>query len=155
MCDIINGFLCFQQDVFFFCKELFKSLVNGQMFIILFIFCFDSCMVFELVIQCELGDLFVICNVGNIVLFFGLELGGVSVMVEYVVVQLKVLDIVICGYFDCGVMMVVVICVCLDYMLVVCNWLYYIDVVWMINELCYYEIEKDCIDGMVCENVIV
>lgn len=54
--------------------------------------------------------MFVICNVGNIVFFYGLEFGGVFVLVEYVVVVFWVFDIVICGYFNCGVMIVIVSC---------------------------------------------
>lgn len=96
-----------------------------------------------------------ICNVGNIVFLFGFEFGGVLVMVEYVVVVFGVMDVVICGYLDCGVMMVIVMCKCLDYMFVVVNWLCYVDLVKLVNELCEYVSECVCVDLMVCENIIV
>lgn len=155
MKDIIEGFLKFQCDVYLVCVVLFCDFVCSQNLWVLFILCLDSWFVFEFVMQCELGDLFVICNVGNIVLLYGLELGGVLVLVEYVVVVLCVIDVVICGYFDCGVMIVIVICQCMDYMLVVGYWLCYVDLVWVVNEVCMYCSECEWIDLMVCENVVV
>lgn len=99
--------------------------------------------------------MFVICNVGNIVFFYGLEFGGVFVSVEYVVVVFRVFDIVICGYFNCGAMIVIVSCQCMDYMFVVFYWLCYVDLVCVVNEVCLYFDLSLKVVAMVCENVIV
>lgn len=37
-----------------------------------------------------MGDLFVICNVGNIIFFYGVVNGGEGVVMEYVLVVLEI-----------------------------------------------------------------
>jgi carbonic anhydrase len=154
MHDIINGFLRFQKEVFPTRKELFHRLANKQTPTTLFISCSDSRMVPELVTQQEPGDLFVIRNAGNIVPSFGPASGGVSATVEYAVAALKVKDIVICGHSDCGAMTAVATCACLEHMPAVGSWLRHADAARMINAARPHKTDRECIDGMVRENVI-
>jgi len=70
----------------------------------LIVTCADSRIDPELITGSGTGDLFVTRNIGNLVPAYGEMLGGVSAVIEYAVMALKVKHVVICGHTDCGAM---------------------------------------------------
>lgn len=153
---IVDGFQYFCWEVFFEQQVLFKKFVNSQWLWVMFIICVDLCIVFELIIQSFFGDLFVICNVGNVVLFYGQMNGGVFIVIEYVVLVLGVYYIIVCGYFDCGVMCVVFDLQILECMLMVKVWLWYVEVVCMVVvDNCDCGVSYDIFGVFIEENVVV
>jgi carbonic anhydrase len=66
--------------------------------------CADSRIEPERITQSDPGELFVTRNIGNLVPTYGEMLGGVSAVLEYAVLALKVRHVVICGHTDCGAM---------------------------------------------------
>jgi carbonic anhydrase len=102
---LLRGVNDFSERVFPESEELFRSLAqDGQSPHTLFITCADSRVVPEMITQTQPGELFVSRNIGNIVPGYGEMLGGVSAVIEYAVMALKVRQIVICGHSDCGAM---------------------------------------------------
>jgi carbonic anhydrase len=107
---LIDGIETFRTEVFPERKGQFSELAKGQDPSILFITCADSRVVPEMITQTEPGELFVCRNIGNIVPGYGEMMGGVSAVIEYAVLALKVSDIVICGHSDCGAMKGLLVC---------------------------------------------
>ena len=70
----------------------------------LIVACADSRVETGVITQSGPGELFVSRNVGNLVPQYPEMLGGVSAVIEYAVVMLKVRHLVICGHSDCGAM---------------------------------------------------
>jgi carbonic anhydrase len=70
----------------------------------LFVTCADSRIDPEMITQSVPGNLFVMRNVGNLVPAYGEMMGGVSAVIEYAVMALKVQHVVVCGHTDCGAM---------------------------------------------------
>ena len=101
---LFDGVREFREKVFPEQREHFEKLSEGQSPGTLFITCADSRVVPEMLTQTEPGELFVCRNIGNIVPTYGEMLGGVSAVIEYAVMALKVKNIVICGHSDCGAM---------------------------------------------------
>jgi carbonic anhydrase len=101
---IIEGYRHFSEEVYPEHRELFDELRNKQNPQVLFITCADSRIDPSLITQTDPGDLFICRNIGNIVPAYGEMLGGVSAVVEYAVMALKVREIIVCGHSDCGAM---------------------------------------------------
>jgi carbonic anhydrase len=70
----------------------------------LIVTCADSRIDIETITQSGPGDIFVTRNIGNMVPEYGEMMGGVSAVVEYAVMALKVQHVVICGHSECGAM---------------------------------------------------
>jgi len=102
MQKLIEGLHQFQSDVFSSHRELFERLAHGQKPEVLFITCSDSRVVPHLFTQAKPGELFKLCNAGNIVPPHGASTGGEGATIEYAVLALGVRDIVVCGHTDCG-----------------------------------------------------
>jgi carbonic anhydrase len=101
---IIEGYRHFSEEVYPEHRELFDELKNKQNPQVLFITCADSRIDPSLITQTDPGDLFICRNIGNIVPAYGEMLGGVSAVVEYAVMALKVSEVIVCGHSDCGAM---------------------------------------------------
>ncbi len=99
---LISGVRRFREQAFPQRSELFSELASGQDPHTLFITCADSRISPGLITQTQPGELFVCRNIGNVVPAYGEMMGGVSAVVEFACVALKVTDIVICGHSDCG-----------------------------------------------------
>lgn len=70
----------------------------------LIIACADSRVRPETITQSAPGELFVTRNIGNMVPAYGEMMGGVSAVVEFAVMELRVKHIAICGHSECGAM---------------------------------------------------
>lgn len=70
----------------------------------LIVACADSRVDVEAITSSSPGEVFVARNIGNMVPGYGEMLGGVSAVIEYAVIALRVKHIVICGHSDCGAM---------------------------------------------------
>jgi carbonic anhydrase len=85
-------------------KELIDLAQNGQNPKSLFIGCSDSRVVPNLITQAEVGDLFVVRNVGNFVAPYkpDEDFHSTASGIEYAVNALNVSEIIICGHTHCG-----------------------------------------------------
>jgi carbonic anhydrase len=101
---LMDGVRRFRERAFPDRRQLFERLASGQSPPTLFVTCADSRISPTLITQTGPGDLFVCRNIGNIVPAYGEMMGGVSAVVEYACVALRVTDVVICGHSDCGAM---------------------------------------------------
>ncbi len=103
--NLLAGVRRFRTDIYPKNRERYERAVRtAQEPHTLFITCSDSRIDPELLTQSGPGDIFVLRNVGNLVPAYGEMLGGVSAVIEYAVLALKVSQIVICGHTDCGAM---------------------------------------------------
>lgn len=102
--SLLDGVIRFQNETFSQQREAFEELAQGQSPHTLFITCADSRVAPELFTTVGMGEIFVCRNIGNIVPAYGEMLGGVSAVIEYAVLALKVQNIVICGHTNCGAM---------------------------------------------------
>lgn len=99
---LVSGIHDFQTNIFCNRTELFNRLTKGQNPQALFITCSDSRMVPDMITQADPGDLFVVRNVGNLVMPYGVGSGSEAAAIEYAVRALGVKDIVVCGHTRCG-----------------------------------------------------
>jgi len=101
---LLEGVSRFQSETVATHPEQFEALSQGQAPHTLFITCADSRVAPELMTSAKMGEIFVCRNIGNIVPAYGEMLGGVSAVIEYAVIALRVQNIVICGHTNCGAM---------------------------------------------------
>lgn len=98
------GLLKFQK-VFKEKESLFQNLKNVQIPGVWFITCSDSRIDPNLVTQTQPGDLFITRNIGNIIPpDDNLASSSEAAAVEFVLNDLKVKNIIVCGHSDCGAM---------------------------------------------------
>jgi carbonic anhydrase len=100
--EILAGIAQFQES-FRKDAELYERLaVHGQAPEALVIACCDSRVSPDLITRANLGDLFVVRTLGNVVPPFGSGQMGVGAAIEFGVLQLQVRHIILCGHTDCG-----------------------------------------------------
>src|SRR5262245_10588931 len=66
--------------------------------------CADARVDVESITKSKPGEVFVTRNISNMVPSYGEMMEGVSAVIEYAVIALKVKHIVVCGHSDCGAM---------------------------------------------------
>jgi carbonic anhydrase len=99
------GIRRFQTEIYPAQEETYRRAVSEpQRPRALIVTCADSRIDPESITGSGTGDLFVTRNIGNLVPAYGEMLGGVSAVIEYAVMALKVRHVVICGHTDCGAM---------------------------------------------------
>lgn len=100
----LDGIETFQQQHFGENPELASTLVEGQKPQALLIGCCDSRVDPAVLLDCDLGDLFILRNIANLVPPYlkSNEHHGVSSSIEYAVCHLEVSDIIILGHSECG-----------------------------------------------------
>ena len=99
------GIRRFRSDVYPARAEMYlKAASEPQDPSALIVACADSRVRPETITQSAPGELFVTRNIGNMVPAYGEMMGGVSAVVEFAVMVLKVKHIAICGHSGCGAM---------------------------------------------------
>ncbi len=86
-------------------EEIYKSLIEkGQHPKALFITCSDSRINPDKITGSDIGDLFIVRNIGNMIPPFkpDNDFHGVAAAIEYAVSVLNVPDIIVCGHSHCG-----------------------------------------------------
>lgn len=101
---ITKGVERFQETIFPFEQELFKSLANQQLPRALFITCADSRVDPNLLTQTKPGEIFHLRNAGNIIPPYSAVRGAEAATIEYAMTVLKVPHVIVCGHTDCGAM---------------------------------------------------
>lgn len=105
MDKLIAGVLKFQRDELGRYQKIFRRVAKeGQSPHTLFITCCDSRIHAELITQSQLGEIFVVKNIGNIVPPSTLPsvTNSTAAAVEFALEALGVEHIVICGHSGCG-----------------------------------------------------
>ena len=100
----LDGIENFQQQYFGENRDLATSLIKGQKPQALLIGCCDSRVDPAVLMDCDLGDLFILRNIANLVPPYlkNDDYHGVSSSLEYAVCSLEVSDIIILGHSECG-----------------------------------------------------
>lgn len=104
---------------------MFPKLAEGQQPEALVIACSDSRLSPTKLFNANLGDIFVMRNVGNIVRPLGAGVGAEAAAIEFAVTNLKVPDIVVLGHSGCGAMKGVLDPASCSHMPLVTKWLEY------------------------------
>jgi carbonic anhydrase len=113
MRNLLLGLIEFRENNLPLYAERFRELSAGQDPDTLFITCADSRVAPNLLASAELGELFTMRNVGNLMppaRANGISSGDLSEAsaVEYAVSVLKVKNIIVCGHSNCGAMRAVI-----------------------------------------------
>lgn len=104
MQQLVQGVHHFQKIGFREREELFLQLKEAQEPEACLITCADSRIVPNLITNSEPGQLFIVRNVGNIVPCYGTSNNSELAAVEYAVVELGIVDLIVCGHTACGAM---------------------------------------------------
>lgn len=102
MDHLLTGIHQFHTNVFQQEREFYSKLASKQHPSALFIGCSDSRVDPSIIMQAQMGDLFVLRNAGNIIPCHGASNGGEPATIEYAVAALNVSDIIVCGHSGCG-----------------------------------------------------
>ncbi|PLS68261.1 MAG: carbonate dehydratase [Cyanobacteria bacterium M5B4] len=104
MQELIEGVRDFRNRYFCTHQDLFEQLAKGQHPKVLFITCSDSRIDPNMLVDADLGELFVIRNAGNIVPHYSNSKGGEGATIEYALKALEVDEVIVCGHTHCGAM---------------------------------------------------
>jgi carbonic anhydrase len=99
---ILDGIRRFQEQFEADRERLVRLATEGQSPRVLFIACSDSRLAPELITCAELGDLFVVRTLGNLVPPFGTGDVGTGAAIEYALLHLHVVHAVVCGHTRCA-----------------------------------------------------
>jgi carbonic anhydrase len=109
MKKLLKGIIDFRKKSLAEYREKFAGLALGQSPDALLIACSDSRVVPNLFASTDPGDLFVVRNVGNLIPPYAAhgrssadDSGAAAI--EFAVVNLNVVDIIVCGHSECGAM---------------------------------------------------
>lgn len=103
--EIVKRLRRFQTRYFPRLRSQFRNLVEqGQRPTVLFIGCSDSRVLPYLILDSGPGELFIVRNVGNFVPPYDASHGyhGTAAAVEFAVLNLDVIEIIVCGHNHCG-----------------------------------------------------
>jgi carbonic anhydrase len=110
MKKLVNGIVEFRLNMLPKYREKFAQLAHGQSPDTLFIACSDSRVAPNWFASTDPGDLFVVRNVGNIIVPCCGTNGhstadeSEAAAIEFAILNLNVKDIIVCGHSDCGAM---------------------------------------------------
>jgi carbonic anhydrase len=99
---ILSGIHQFQERFREDPDRLVRLATEGQRPQVLFITCSDSRVAPELITSAELGDLYVVRAMGNLVPPFGTGEVGIGASLEHAILHLHVRHLVVCGHTQCG-----------------------------------------------------
>ncbi|MBD5778218.1 carbonic anhydrase [Pelagicoccus sp. NFK12] len=100
--SLIEGHESFLKNDYAQNPSLFADLASGQSPKVMWIGCVDSRVPAERILGAELGQLFVLRNVANIVPPLAADEASVGSAVFFAVENLKVEHIIVCGHSNCG-----------------------------------------------------
>lgn len=121
----------------------------------LIVACADSRVDVETITSSKPGDVFISRNIGNMVPAYGQMIGGVSAVIEYAVMALKVQHIVICGHSDCGAMKALLTPQSTDAMPTVKTWLDNGASALVVAQTLYKELSRDLLTVLTEQNVLM
>ncbi len=99
---ILNGIRQFRDRFETDRERLVRLATEGQRPQVLFIACSDSRVAPEPITSADLGDLFVVRTVGNLVPPYGTGDLGMGAALERAILHLHVPHVVVCGHTQCG-----------------------------------------------------
>ncbi len=156
MDKLIRGLRHFQTEYFSTHQELFTQLAQGQHPRVLFITCSDSRVDPNLILNAQLGELFVIRNAGNMIPPYGATNGGEGAALEYALQALDIQQIIICGHSHCGAMKgLLKLNELQEKMPLVCAWLHQAEATRRLVLENYSDLQgQDLLNVTIAENVL-
>jgi carbonic anhydrase len=100
--EILAGIRRFRESLQKDPERLERLASQGQSPRVLFIACSDSRVAPEIITQAQLGDLYVVRSVGNLIPPFGTGEAAIGAALEHALLHLHVEHVVVCGHTDCG-----------------------------------------------------